>query len=119
MADEQSGPEEIAEAGAETGLTPGGELPASLAEQLQAAWSKRQPKWYERLAPAQKHWVDKLVALRLAEFQDHLAALDREDSQLAHQVAEMTTQIAHLNRRLAALEARLEQSEPSQQDQPE
>jgi len=90
---------------------PTGPLPESLWEQIAAAWDKREPKWYERLAPAQRHWVDKLVALRLAEFQDHLSALDREDSQLAHQVAELTTQIAHLNRRLAALEARLEQDE--------
>lgn len=114
MANEQTGPEDKVEA--EVGL---GELPASLKEQLQAAWEKREPKWYERLAPAQRHWVDKLVALRLAEFQDHLAALDREDSQLAHQIAELTTQIVELNRRLAALEARLEQSEPNQQGRPE
>jgi hypothetical protein len=103
MADEQTGPENTVDA--ETGLEPGGELPESLREQLEIAWGKRQPKWYERLAPAQRHWVDKLVALRLAEFQDHLAALDREDSQLAHQVAELTARLNDLNRRLAALEA--------------
>jgi septal ring factor EnvC (AmiA/AmiB activator) len=93
----------------------GGELPASLQEQLAAAWEKRQPKWYERLAPAQKHWVDKLVAIRLDEFTQHLAALDREDSQLAQQIAELTTQVTHLSQRLAALEARLNQPESGQE----
>lgn len=85
-----------------------GALPDSLKEQLEAAWDKREPKWYERLAPAQRHWVDKLVALRLEEFESHLAALDREDSQLARQVAEVSAQLGQLNRRLAALESRID-----------
>lgn len=114
MATEQTGPANKDEA--EPDLGPGGELPASLREQLEAAWKKREPRWYERLAPAQKHWVDKLVAMRLAEFQGHLAALDREDSQLAHQIAELTTQVAGLNSRLASLEARLAQAQPDGED---
>lgn len=110
MTSNADGPEEQQETAGDE--FPAGPLPDSLWEQIAAAWDKREPKWYERLAPAQRHWVDKLVALRLAEFQDHLSALDREDSQLAHQVAELTAQIAHLNSRLAALEARLDQAEP-------
>ena len=78
---------------------------------MAAAWDKREPKWYERLAPAQKHWVDKLVAIRLAEFEAHLTALDREDSQLAHQIAELTAQLVQLNNRLAALEGRIDELE--------
>jgi hypothetical protein len=113
MADQFSGAEDSGEA--VDRLTPQGELPDSLREQLQAAWSKREPKWYERLAPAQRHWVDKLVALRLAEFTEHLAALDREDSQLAHQVAELSAQLADMGRRLAALESRLDQNGPGDQ----
>jgi chromosome segregation ATPase len=85
-----------------------GELPSSLKDRLLAAWENREPKWYERLAPAQKHWVDKLVAIRLDEFHGHLTRLDREDSQLAYQIAELTTRIIQLNRRLAMLEERLD-----------
>jgi chromosome segregation ATPase len=90
---------------------PDGELPASLTERMAAAWEKREPKWYERLAPAQKHWVDKLVAIRLQEFEGHLAALDREDSQLAHQIAELTAQVVSLNKRLVTLEDRIAELE--------
>ncbi len=90
---------------------PDGEFSASLKERLTAAWDKREPKWYERLAPAQKHWVDKLVAIRLDEFETHLAALDREDSQLAHQIGEVTAQLTQLNDRLARVESRLDEME--------
>lgn len=103
------GPEENAPDQQPEGDT--GEFPSSLRDQLAAAWEKRQPKWYERLAPAQKHWVDKLVAIRLEEFEAHLAALDREDSQLVRQIAEVSAQVGELNRRLAALEKRLDRLE--------
>ena len=68
------------------------------------------------MAPAQKHWVDKLVAIRLDEFQAHLGALDREDSQLAFQIAELTTQIVRLNRYLTSLEERLNRLEAKESD---
>ncbi|MGD2078688.1 MAG: hypothetical protein PVH18_09915, partial [Chloroflexota bacterium] len=84
------------------------EFPSSLQDRMVAAWQKREPRWYDRLAPAQKHWVDKLVATRLREFEEDLTALDREDSQLARQIAEVSTQLRELNRRLTALEQRVD-----------
>ena len=112
MVTDHTGPDGKPKTG-ETGSEslPAGEFSASLKERLVAAWDKREPKWYERLAPAQKHWVDKLVAIRLDEFEAHLAALDREDSQLAHQIAEVTAQLVQLNNRLATLEGRIDELE--------
>lgn len=104
MATENSGPDQQPEREA-------AEFPSSLQDQLTAAWEKREPKWYERLAPAQKHWVDKLVAIRLGEFENHLSTLDREDSQLARQIAEVSAQLRELNRRLDVLEKRVDQLE--------
>ncbi len=92
-----------------------GELSTSLKERLLAAWEKREPKWYERLAPAQKHWVDKLVAIRLEEFHAHLVKLDQEDSHLAGLIAELTTQLIQLNRRLTSLEERLDRLEAEEE----
>lgn len=116
MSSDQTGPEEKQEAeAASADVLPNEELSDSLKERLQLAWDKREPKWYERLAPAQKHWVDRLVAIRLDEFEAHLAALDREDSQLAHQLAQFTAQLVELNRRLASLETRLDRLEASQE----
>jgi chromosome segregation ATPase len=121
MSTDQPGPEEKQDIEATSpDVLSDDELSDSLKERLQLAWDKREPKWYERLAPAQKHWVDKLVAIRLDEFEAHLAALDRQDSQLAHQVAELTAQLGELNRRLVALESRIDQlksgREPGQQE---
>ena len=87
------------------------ELPSSLKDRLAAAWKSREPKFYERLAPAQKHWVDKLVAIRLEEFQAHLVSLDREDSELSHQIGELSAQVVQLSQRLSTLEERLESPE--------
>ena len=113
MTTESTGPDKQPESEA-------GDLPASLKEQLIAAWEKREPKWYERLAPAQRHWVDKLVTIRLQEFEAHLSALDREDSQLARQIAEVSARLGELNRRLSALEARLDQLDSaSAKDRPD
>jgi len=48
------------------------------------------------------------------KFEAHLAALDREDSQLARQIADVTVQLGELNRRLAALEKRFDQLDSGQ-----
>ncbi len=74
---------------------------------LRTAWINHSPKWYARAIPGKGQIVDQLVTLRLEEFQTILAALDREDSELAHRIAELTAQMLQLNRRVVELEEKL------------
>lgn len=76
-------------------------------EKLKTAWINNSPKWYARAIPGKGQLVDKLVTLRLEEFQSILATLDREDSELAHRIAELSTQLIQLNKRVVELENKL------------
>lgn len=59
------------------------------------------------MIPGQQHVIDKLVTLRLEEFQAQLVELDREDSELSHQIAELSVQVTQMNNLLQSIEQRL------------
>lgn len=82
--------------------------PDSFLTRLRGAWHSRWPKWYARMIPGKQHVIDKLVSLRLEEFQAQMVELDREDSELSHQIAELSAQISQMNQHLESLERRLE-----------
>jgi hypothetical protein len=78
-----------------------------LRARLRLAWINNSPKWYAKMVPGQKQVIDKLVELRLDEFQEHLASLDRGDSDLAHDLAELSAQVVQMNRLLESIDQRL------------
>ena len=81
--------------------------PSSFVDRVKAAWNSRAPRWYAKMIPGQQVAVDKLVSLRLETFLDHLVQLEKEDSELAHRIGELSAQVIQLNRRLSDLEERL------------
>lgn len=81
--------------------------PESIWGRLRTAWINNSPKLYARLIPGKMPMVNQLVTLRLEEFQSILSALDRQDSELAHQVAELSALVVQLSQRITELEGQL------------
>jgi predicted nuclease with TOPRIM domain len=101
---DKSGQEETPESLAEQDQSSGGNEPMG---RLKTAWSNKSPKWFARAIPGKEQMVDQLVTLRLEEFQSILAALDKEDSELAHRIAELSAQLIQLSQRMVELEEKM------------
>ncbi len=61
-------------------------------------------RWGGRAILALQSVYDKMLAGRLNQLQAQVIEQDREISQLAHDLAEMSTQVEQMNHRLSALE---------------
>lgn len=69
-------------------------------------------RWGGRAILALQSVYDKMLAGRLNQLQAQVIEQDREISQLAHDLAEMSTQVGQMNRRLSALEEEADGQEP-------
>lgn len=74
---------------------------------LRTAWNNVSTKWYVRPMLTQQNSYNQLVAERLSDIDNRLIALDREQAQLIHDMAELQTQFTQMARLLQSIEAHL------------
>ena len=77
-------------------------------------WNSISTKWYVRPLLQQQNEFNHLVAQAIQEHDDWLIALDREQTALNHNTAELTAQLIQMNRLLQSVDERLSHLEASQ-----
>lgn len=74
---------------------------------LRTRWNNVSTRWYVLPILAQQNSYNQLVAERLSDMDNRLIALDREHTQLVHDVAELSVHFRQMNQLLHAINARL------------
>lgn len=78
---------------------------------IRNAWSSVAAKWYVRPILEQQNAYNRLFAEMIDHFNIQLVENDRENSEIIHDIAELTAMLAKLNRSLQSLEERLSRLE--------
>lgn len=89
-----------------------------LIARFRQGWNSVSTKWYVRSLIQQQNQFNRLVAQRLRQQDERLVAQDREQTELVHDLSEVTAQLAQANRLLTSIEQRLERLETKWQSQP-
>jgi hypothetical protein len=80
---------------------------------LRSLWNSVSTKWYVRPMLQQQNEFNRLLVERLRDHDARLIEQDREQTALAHNLAEVTAQLQQTNRLLHAIERRLQRLEES------
>lgn len=80
------------------------------------AWNSVATKWYVRPLLQQQNSFNQLVASQLHEHDQWFILQDGEQTELASDLAQMSTYLGQMNRRLERLEAQLAQLEAEQSE---
>jgi hypothetical protein len=86
----------------------------SLITRFRELWNNVSTKWYVRPLLQQQNEFNHLVAHAIREHDDWLITLDREQTALNHNTAELTTQLIQMNRLLHSVDERLSRLEAAQ-----
>ncbi|HSM56032.1 MAG TPA: hypothetical protein VK879_07760 [Candidatus Sulfomarinibacteraceae bacterium] len=78
-----------------------------LIARFRQAWNNVATRWTVRALRQQQNEFNRLVLGRLREQDARLIQQDREQTELVHDLAELTAQMARANRLLSSIEARL------------
>jgi uncharacterized coiled-coil protein SlyX len=78
---------------------------------LRSLWNSVSTKWYVRPLLQQQNEFNRLLVERLQDHDARLIEQDREQTALAHNLAEATAQLQQTNRLLRAIESRLQRLE--------
>lgn len=78
---------------------------------LRSLWNGVSTKWYVRPMLHQQNEFNRLLVERLRDHDARLIEQDREQTELAHNLAEVTAQLQQTNRLLRAIERRLQRLE--------
>ncbi|MCB8984068.1 MAG: hypothetical protein H6659_09595 [Ardenticatenaceae bacterium] len=89
-------------------------LVGPLIARLRQMWNDVATTWYVRPLLQQQNDLNRLLVARLQDHEARLIAQDHEQTDRAHDLAEMTAQLAQMNRRLHAIEEHLARLEPEQ-----
>ena len=74
-------------------------------------WNKVSTKWYVRPLLAQQNEFNRLIVHQIEQHDWWLTTQDREQTDLSHDVALLTTQLTQLNQKLKTIDAQLAQIE--------
>jgi hypothetical protein len=74
-------------------------------------WNNVSTKWYVRPLLQQQNEFNHLVVRTIREHDDWLIALDRDQTALNHNTAELTAQLIQMNRLLHSVDERLSRLE--------
>lgn len=91
-------------------------LVGPLIARFRALWNSVSTRWYVRPLLQQQNRLNRLIVERLHDHDVRLIDQDREQTALAHDMAEIASQLRQTNRLLTSIERRLQRLEQSQQD---
>lgn len=97
-------------------------LVGPLIARFRALWNSVSTKWYVRPLLQQQNRLNHLLVERLHDHDLRLIDQDREQTALAHDLAEVAAQLRKTNRLLASIDRRLqrlEQNQPADRSQPD
>jgi hypothetical protein len=86
----------------------------SLMARFREMWNNISTKWYVRPLLQQQNEFNRLVVQTIYEHDDWLISLDREQTALNHNTAELTTQLIQMNRLLHSVDEKLTRLEARQ-----
>ncbi|MCB8978089.1 MAG: hypothetical protein H6657_11760 [Ardenticatenaceae bacterium] len=91
-------------------------LVGPLLVRFREAWNSIATKWYVRPLLQQQNSFNQIVVSQLHEHDQWFILQDREQTELAHDLAQMSTYLSQISHRLQVLEDHLAQLEAQQPD---
>ena len=88
-----------------------------LIARFRTLWNNVATRWYVRPLLQQQNKFNRLLVERLHDHEQRLLAQDREQSALAHDLAELEAQLVQTNRLLASIDERLARLESDKRPQ--
>lgn len=86
----------------------------SLIARFREFWNSISTKWYVRPLLQQQNEFNRLITQAIQEHDEWLIALDREQTALTHNTAEITAQLIQMNRLLQSVDEKLSRLEARQ-----